>query len=346
MTTKSPALLIIDDVEDNRYTLIRRLKREGYDNLITAENGSQALEVLQQQHVDLILLDIMMPGISGYEVLETTKQNPATRDIPVIMISAVGEIDSVVRCIELGAEDYLQKPFNPVLLKARISATLEKKRLQDETKRQLDVIRKVFGKYVPPGIAEAIVHTEGAMEPVQTTATILYSDIEGFTGIVEGMDPTQVVQMLNEYFHAVIEPVSRHGGIVNQIQGDAMLITFNVPVDEPKHADKAVKAALEMQQKVQQNTFAGISLRTRIGINTGTVVAGNVGSGDRLSYTVHGDAVNVAARLEQLNKKYGTHILVSDNTASQLSETFPLESIGEVSIRGKDATISIHKITT
>ncbi len=344
MTLEDPAILVADDDEDNRYTLTRRLKREGYTNLIIAENGSQALEVIQRRHVDLLLLDIMMPEVSGYEVLEKLKQDPATRDIPVIMISAISELDSVVRCIELGAEDYLQKPFNAVLLKARIGATLEKKRLRDETARQLDLIRKIFGKYVPHGVAENIVKAEGAVEPIHATATILYSDIEGFTGIAESMEPGRVVQMLNEYFSAVIEPVSRHGGIVNQIQGDAMLITFNVPVEEPLHANKAISVALEIQEQMLQRTFAGISLRTRIGINTGKVVAGNVGSGDRWTYTVHGDAVNVAARLEQLNKDFGTHALISDTTVALLTETFPIESIGKVMIRGKSTPIAIHKL--
>ncbi len=344
MTPTDPAILVADDDEDNRYTLTRRLKREGYTNIITADNGSQALEIIQQQHVDLLLLDIMMPEVSGYEVLTKLKQDAATRDIPIIMISAISELDSVVRCIELGAEDYLQKPFNAVLLRARIRATLEKKRLRDETARQLDVIRKIFGKYVPPGVAENIVKTEGSVEPIHTTATILYTDIEGFTGIVENMEPGRVVQMLNEYFSAVIEPVSHHGGIVNQIQGDAMLITFNVPVEEPLHANKAVRVALEIQEEMFQRTFAGISLSTRIGINTGKVVAGNVGSGDRWAYTVHGDAVNVAARLEQLNKDYGTHVLISDTTASLLTEPFPTEPIGNVTIRGKSTPIAIHKL--
>ncbi len=221
---------------------------------------------------------------------------------------------------------------------------IEGVRLFREVNRQLDIIREVFGRYVPEDVAEAIVAGKGNLEPVQATATILYSDLETFTSIVEDMPPRQVVQMLNEYFPAVIEPINRHGGVVNQFQGDAMLVTFNVPVEDPRHADQAVTAACEIQDVVSRRAFAGVTLRTRIGINTGTVIAGNVGSGDRINYTVHGDAVNLAARLEQLNKDYGTLVLVSGSTVSLLTDTYPLDSIGEVAIRGKHEPVELFKL--
>jgi phosphoserine phosphatase RsbU/P len=138
VTATEAALLVVDDNEDNRYTLTRRLNREGYKNLTTAANGREALDELKAQAFDLVLLDIMMPDMNGYEVLEQVKATPVLRDIPIIMISALDEIDSVIRCIELGAEDYLNKPFNPTLLRARVGASLEKKRLRDEVRRNLD----------------------------------------------------------------------------------------------------------------------------------------------------------------------------------------------------------------
>jgi len=221
---------------------------------------------------------------------------------------------------------------------------IEDVRLFRETNLQLAIIREVFGKYVPESVVEAIVSGKGHLKPIQTTATVLYSDLEAFTSIVEDMPPMQVVQMLNEYFPAVIEPINRHGGVVNQFQGDAMLVTFNIPVEDPHHADEAVKTACEIQEVVKNRTFAGISLRTRIGINTGTVIAGNVGSGDRVNYTVHGDAVNQAARLEQLNKVHGTLVLVSGSTVSLLTDTYPLEPVGEVIIRGKHESVELFKL--
>jgi class 3 adenylate cyclase len=348
MSTPAPTpnvrVLIVDDIEDNRYTLRRRLRRLGFENVAEAVDGREALEAIRTEAFDVVLLDIMMPEVSGYEVLEQLRTEGRLGDLPVIVISALDELDSVVRCIELGAEDYLTKPFNPTLLKARLTATLEKKRLRDEVRRQLSVIKEVFGKYVPESVAKTIVEREGTLEPVKTTATILFTDIESFTSISESMSPERVVQMLNEYFTAVIGPIEKHGGVVNQFQGDAMLVTFNVPVKDPHHAERALQAAREMQRISGEKTFAGVSLRTRIGINTGSLVAGNVGSGDRINYTVHGDAVNVAARLEALNKDFGTFVLVSGETVGRLPSAHGLTSIGEVPIRGKRRPVEIFKL--
>jgi len=344
MSVPECRVLIVDDNEDNRYTLTRRLRREGYTDVVAAANGREALEQLAASEFDLVLLDIMMPEMDGFTVLEKLRAEGRLASLPVIVISALDDFDSVVRCIEMGAEDYLRKPFNATLLRARIAGVLEKKHLRDEVARQLAIIREVFGKYVPASIAEQIVAERGQLAPTHAIATILYSDIEAFTSIAETMPPEQVVGMLNEYFPAVIEAVERFGGVVNQFQGDAMLITFNVPVADAAHADHAVCAALEMQRTVAGKCFAGVQLKTRIGIATGRVIAGNVGSGERINYTVHGDAVNLAARLEQLNKEYGTRVLVSAETVSLLEGDYRLTSMGALSVRGKSAAVEIYAL--
>ncbi len=336
--------LVVDDDENNRYTLTRRLRQLGHPNVVTAENGRIALERIRGQSFDIVLLDIMMPELSGYDVLEQLHAEGRLANLPVIVISALEDIESVVRCIELGAEDYLTKPFNPTLLNARITAALEKKRLRDEVSRQLTFIREMFGRYVPESVAQAIISGQGELAPTHATATILYSDIESFTSIAESMEPGRVVQMLNEYFPALIEPITYYGGIVNQFQGDAMLVTFNVPVPDAQHADSAVKAAMAMQEALRGRTFAGVPLRTRIGINTGVVIAGNVGSGNRLNYTVHGDAVNLAARLEQLNKELGTSVLLSATTVALLSEPYPIVPVGEAVVRGKTGRVEVYRL--
>ena len=141
----------------------------------------------------------------------------------------------------------------------------------------------------------------------------------------------------------MIEPITANGGVVNQFQGDAMLVTFNVPVEDPRHAEMAVKSALEIQQVLKGRTFAGIELRTRIGINTGDVIAGNVGAGDRINYTVYGDAVNLASRLEQMNKEHGTLILMSESTVELLNDQSVVEPLGELEIRGKNKLIRVFK---
>jgi len=147
--------------------------------------------------------------------------------------------------------------------------------------------------------------------------------------------------MLNEYFEAVTPPILEFGGTINQFQGDAMLVTFNVPVTDPAHADNALAAAMALQASHHGRRFAGVELRTRVGINTGEVLAGNVGTGRRMSYTVHGDAVNLAARLEELNKSLGTSLLVSASTRAALSSPSTLVSVGEVAVRGRTRPIEI-----
>jgi len=178
-------LLVVDDNDDNRYTLTRRLAREGYENVTAVANGCEALEKLQSSPCDLVLLDVMMPDMNGYEVLERMKANPALRDIPVIMISALTEMDSVVRCIELGAEDYLPKPFNPTLLRARVGASLEKKRLRDEVKaslarleQEMDAARKLqvgmLPRVFPTCTKEQPVEVHAFMEPAREVGGDLY----------------------------------------------------------------------------------------------------------------------------------------------------------------------------
>ncbi len=185
MSQDGYALLVVDDNEDNRYTLTNRLKRQGYTNLATAGNGRQALDLLRAQRFDLVLLDIMMPDLNGYQVLEQLKTDEKLRHIPVIMISAVDELDSVIRCIELGAEDFLPKPFNPTLLKARLGASLEKKRLRDQVRASLDRIERelqtarelqmsMVPSAFPPPTATIPVEVYAAMEPARQVGGDLY----------------------------------------------------------------------------------------------------------------------------------------------------------------------------
>jgi phosphoserine phosphatase RsbU/P len=179
------ALLVVDDNEDNRYTLTRRLKREGYTNLTAASDGRQALDLLHKQSFDLVLLDIMMPEVNGYEVLEHLKADSELRHTPVIMISAVDELESVIRCIELGAEDYLPKPFDATLLRARVGASLEKKRLRDELKRhalrmehELQTAREIQLSMVPTDFALPIAATHleifATLQPAREVGGDLY----------------------------------------------------------------------------------------------------------------------------------------------------------------------------
>lgn len=208
--------------------------------------------------------------------------------------------------------------------------------------RERTFIRETFGHYLPKEVAADIIAGKAPIEPRIETATILFADIEGFAVMSEKLSPAELVEVLNAYFSAVIEPVQRHHGIVNQFQGDGMLVTFNLPVRDRRHADHAVKAALEILATVNKRRFGGVPLRTRIGVNTGLVFAGNVGSKDRFNYTVHGEAVNIASRLETMNKELGTRLLISAATHDLLKGEYPLSKNRMVNVKGKGRPISVY----
>ncbi len=206
-------------------------------------------------------------------------------------------------------------------------------------------IRETFGKFVPPSIVSSVLRDRGLVRPQLREATILFTDVERFTAIAEMLSPEQVISMLNDYFTVVAEPIHAHGGIITQFQGDAILASFNLPLDDPEHAANALRAARDVQRALTGRRFGdGVALHTRVGINSGSVVGGTVGDGDRLGYTVHGDAVNLAARLEQLNKQYGSRVLASERTVELAGAGFDLSEIGEVVVRGRAAPVRIYEL--
>ncbi|MFQ5935193.1 MAG: adenylate/guanylate cyclase domain-containing protein [Acidiferrobacterales bacterium] len=208
-----------------------------------------------------------------------------------------------------------------------------------------------LSRFVPTEVVRRVRSSERGVEAGQGEvgeATIFFTDIEGFTTICQSLEPEQVINTLNEYFTAVAEPIERYGGVINQFQGDAILASFNLPERHPEHAANAIRAALEIQAVLQDRTFgSGIALKSRIGINTGTVVGGLVGTGKRLGYTVHGDDVNLAARLEQLNKEYGTRIIISDTTCELAGrDRFSFKRMGKVQVRGRTAPTTIYSVSS
>jgi adenylate cyclase len=203
-----------------------------------------------------------------------------------------------------------------------------------------------FQRYVPTELVRTLIARGIESKPQARVATILFTDIEGFTRIGEELSPDRLVKLLNEYFSVISKPIERHKGVITQFQGDAILAVFNVPTDDPDHAANAVRAALEIQELLADRVFSeGIMLTTRIGINTGNVVAGSVGSEERVNYTVHGDAVNLAARLEALNNEYGTRIILSGSTAELVADRFACQPMGEITVRGKQTSVTVFRLT-
>lgn len=209
--------------------------------------------------------------------------------------------------------------------------------------RERALIRQTFGRYIPERVASMILASGGELKPRSATATILYADIERFTSLAEKIPPEQVVEMLNEYFSAAVEIIENNHGVVTQFQGDAMLATFNLPVEDEFHAESAIRSGLAIERLCAEREFAGMGLQVRIGIATGSVTAGNVGSDNRVSYTVHGDAVNLAARLEQLNKRFGTRLLMDEATIDRLTLPMPIAFVGEVRIRGRERYVRVYR---
>lgn len=213
--------------------------------------------------------------------------------------------------------------------------------------RERDRIRRTFARFVPESVASALLAQEGLVAPQEREATVLYADIEDFTRTASRLAPHEILQMLNDYFEEVGRIIAAHSGVITQFQGDAVLATFNLPLADPNHARDALEAAQELDRRLGEVTFAtGLRLRVRIGVCSGLLVGGTVGGGERLGYTVHGDTVNLAARLEALNKELRTRILVSARTAELVGATMPLRDRGAVAVRGFEATLRVFELVS
>jgi adenylate cyclase len=341
MTNLSGSILVVDDNRMNRLMLARGLEPQGH-RVSFAEHGRQALEMLQNHDFDLILLDIEMPEMNGYEVLEQLHASPYWRDIPVIMISAVDEIDSVVKCIEMGAADYLNKPFNPVLLKARVNASLEKKRLQDKQ-------RELFRKFATDEVAEELLTSDFSLGGKLVDATVLFVDIRAFTTLAESQSPEDTIELLNAYYAMIIHATASEGGMVSLMAGDGLMSIFGAPLPREDHRQQSVKAAMQMIELIdlfnqEQAMLQRAPITIGIGIASGPVIAGFVGTQRRATYTCIGDTVNLASRLEAHTKVVGQSILIEENTRLGLDPGIQVVPQGEVKLRGKTQAVHIFSV--
>jgi adenylate cyclase len=336
---QSSHILVVDDNASNRDVLERRLMRERH-NVTTATNGAAALELAARQDFDLILLDLIMPEMSGFEVLRRLKTEERTQDIPVIVISALDEIDSVVRCIEAGAEDYLSKPFNPVLLQARVGASLEKKWLRDREKKFIaDLDREkrrseaLLLNILPHKIVERMRDGETTIADRVLEATILFCDLVGFTAISQELPAERVIDFLNKIFSAFDGLAAEHGVEKIKTIGDAYMVAAGVPEAKEDHAFRIATLALHMLDAVDAIAAAtAVKLQARIGVHTGPIVAGVIGT-HKFAYDIWGDAVNTASRME--SHSLPGRIQVSAATRALLGDRFGFEPRGSIEIKGK-----------
>jgi CheY-like chemotaxis protein/class 3 adenylate cyclase len=328
-------VLVVDDNEINRDVLARRLGRQGHE-VENAADGKQALAILKGGDFDAVLLDILMPEMNGFEVLDRMKEDPALKHIPVIMISGLDQIDPAVRCIKMGAEDYLPKPFNPTLLKARLGACLEKKQLRDrevmhqkqieEEKQRADDLLHVI---LPDSIVEELKETNAVLPRRFENVAVLFTDIVSFTPYCEGRDPEEIIATLQTLVEGHEELMGVHEMQKIKTIGDSYMAAAGLlkPVDNP--VLNSVRCGLEM---LRQAAELPAKWQLRIGIHAGPVVAGVLGRAQYL-YDLFGDTVNTAARMES-NGIPGS-ITLSGSSWKQIDHLCEGESLGFVDVKGK-----------
>lgn len=344
-------ILVVDDIEANRDLLSRRLAKQRH-RVEVAPDGREALLLLEQKKFDLVLLDLMMPGMNGFEVLKRMKSDPNMRNVPVIMVSALNETDSVVRCIEAGAHDYLLKPIDPVMLRARISSGLESKQWSDDERQQRQYIRQAFSRFVSPAVVDQLIN-----DPEKLTLggerldiTCVFTDLADFTHLIERSKPTEVMPVLNRYLDGLCRIFLNHDGTIDKIVGDALHGFFGAPLRQTDHAQRAMQCVLDLNEYARRfvtepdATALGFGV-TRIGVHSGAAVVGNFGGEAFFDYTAHGDVINTTARMESANKHLGTTICVSADTARKCAG-ISFRPIGKLLLKGKTQPVDVFEPIT
>ena len=336
-------LLVADDNKVNRLLLTRSLELQGH-RVACAENGRIALDMLRTEPFDLLLLDMEMPEMTGFEVLEHLMADARLRDMPVLVTSSLEGVAHVVRCIELGADDYLPKPVNPVLLRARINSSLEKKRLRDQQK---ELVRR----FATSEVAQDMQESGFALGGRRVQATVMFSDIRGFTAMVESQLPEETIELLNTYYTLMFDAINSHGGVVNQMIGDGLMAIFGAPLPLADHPAHAVRAAMEMVAMIEQfnaerAAYGKAAIRIGIGIASGEMVAGYTGTQQRATYTCIGNTVNLAARLEAHTKVVLRTVLIDAAVRAALPGGLVVEPLGAVPFKGKALAVEVFAVST
>ena len=339
-------ILVVDDDPANCDLLARRLVQEGYQ-VVQAQGGHEALARMRDgRQIDTVLLDVLMPDLGGFEVLVIIKSDEALRHIPVIMISALDQLESVVRCIQHGADDYLGKPYNLTFLRARLGASLDRKRLRDQEQRIYLALKKTQEALVieqeksemlllnmlPKPIAAILREGSQTIAEHHRDATILFADLANFTELSHSISPMALVELLNDVFLAFDSLAEKYGVEKIKTIGDCYMAAAGVPLPRADHATALVSMALEMQECVRTAKFRGRRLGFRIGVNSGPVVAGVIGR-KKFIYDLWGDAVNTASRMES-NGAIGA-VQISRSTHDLIQGEFLCESKGLMHFKGK-----------
>jgi adenylate cyclase len=341
MADSGHRLLVVDDNRVNRLLLSRSLEQLGH-RVSTAENGLIALAKLREEPFDLMLLDMEMPEMDGFTVLEQMSRDIKLRDVPVIVTSSLEGVAHVARCIELGAEDYLYKPVNGVLLKARVGSSLEKKRLRDQQK-------ELISRFATSEVAQDLEQSGFTLGGRHVDASVMFCDIRGFTTLAESQPPDETIELLNTYYTLMFDAIDGAGGVVNQMIGDGLMAIFGAPLPLDDHRASAVRAALEMIEMIglfnaERAASARKPIRIGIGIASGALIAGYTGTHKRATYTCVGDIVNLAARLEAHTKVVARDILIDAATREALDGGLKIDAIGTVLFDGKTIPVEVFAV--
>jgi class 3 adenylate cyclase len=355
-------VLVVDDDVDMAAFLAKIIANEGL-TADTVHDGAAALAAVAAEAPDLVLLDVMLPGMSGFDVCRRLKSDPLTALIPVVLVTALEDHGSRVRGIEAGADDFLRKPVEPEELIARVKTLrrlhetrreLEARRLAAEVEHK-DAIHKALSRYVSPRLTERIVGAASGPAPFKAQAeradvVALFADLRGFTRITETVGVHTVVDMLNEYFSVLTEAAYQHEGTIFNMAGDSLLVGFNVPFAQPDAPQRAWRAAMDMVSRfapvsAEWRARHGVSTGVGIGLCRGEVIIGNVGSPHFMSYTIIGDTVNTAARLMQI--ACADEVLLEATLYDAIRPLLPAERVqarGDVALRGKAEAVRVYSV--
>jgi adenylate cyclase len=340
-------ILIVDDNRDNIDLIRDILDTLDYD-ILTALDGVSALELAGEHHPDLMILDVNMPGMSGFEVVEKLKNDENTQSIPVIMLTALSDVENRVYAMTLGAEDYLTKPFSPRELIARVQRRLQAKVQTDDLKAKQEQIRNTFERFVAAPIVQqmlqhpADVKLGGKLQEI----TVLFADLEGFTSLSERTDPEMLLTVLNQYHSLVVKIIQRYNGTIDKFIGDCVMALYNTPVEQEDHISNAVKSALHIQDDIHwlhSKLDKKYQLKINFGIHTGVAVVGNVGTTELMDYTAVGDTVNVAARLQGLAES--GQILISDAAYTAVDDIVFGRLRGPLAVKGRQNAVIVYEIS-
>jgi len=333
-------VLIVDDSRLMRLSVIRALNGFGFKNITEARDGVEALELVRNQNFEVMMLDLEMPQMNGIEVLERIKKDPSICDLPIIVISATDQMQNAMKCISLGAEDYLPKPFDPILLKTRVESAIGKKRLRDMDKLLLQELQmkkeilereqmkteRLLFNILPMPIAARLRQKDQLIADYHESVTVAFADIVGFTSLARHKTAPEIVTLLNCIFSSFDLIIERAGAEKIKTIGDCFLFAAGIPLECPDHAQIVADCCLEMISALDRlNDVQGTKIQIRIGVNTGDVVAGIIGK-RKFAYDLWGDTVNIASRMEST----GTPgmVQISDKTREALGANYESESRG------------------